>query len=44
MPSYLRSFYYNELVEMKKEENKKIKESQKKTKTPSKPNIPRFKR
>ena len=44
MPVYLRNFYYQELLEAKKSENKKIKESQNKSKSVSQPNIPRFKR
>tara|TARA_R100001443_G_C3296373_1_gene164124 strand:- start:408 stop:578 length:171 start_codon:yes stop_codon:yes gene_type:complete len=41
MPVYLRNFYYKELLEVKKAESKKIKESRQKSKSPTNP---RFKR
>jgi|TARA_Y100001972_G_C7507122_1_gene256414 hypothetical protein len=45
MPSYLRAFYFNELVEIKKEENKQAEEATKRAKSQSKPRMnPRFKR
>tara|TARA_A100001515_G_scaffold134150_1_gene123927 strand:+ start:139 stop:273 length:135 start_codon:yes stop_codon:yes gene_type:complete len=44
MPVYLRNFYYQELVQVRKDENEQIKKSQKRQKV-SKPAInPRFKR
>ena len=44
MPTYLRNFYYKQLVKIKEEETKEIKKSQRKSKVP-KPTInPRFKR
>jgi len=39
MPIYLRKFYFNKLLEVKKEEKKQI---DKATKKAPKPNIPRF--
>ena len=45
MPSYLRLFYYQELVNARKEEAKQIKKANKNQKTVSRSNInPRFKR
>ena len=47
MPVYLRKFYLNKLVEVRKEENKRIEQSTNNTKSPQTqtPNIPRkFKR
>ena len=45
MPIYLRNFYYKQLLETKKEENKQAKKEQRKSKGVSKPAInPRFKR
>jgi|TARA_Y100001963_G_scaffold123879_1_gene174213 hypothetical protein len=41
MPIYLRNFYYKELLKTKKEESKKLKEAQQKSKPPMNP---RFKR
>jgi len=41
MPIYLRKFYFNKLLDVKKEEKKQIEKSTKKS---SKPNIPRFPR
>jgi len=46
MPTYLRNFYYNKLINVKKKENDKIKKMNQKSKnsTVSKPAInPRFK-
>ena len=44
LPTYLRNFYYNKLIETKKEEREHIEKQQKKSSTRS-PNInPRFKR
>ena len=44
MPIYLRNFYYQELVQVRKDENEQIKKSQRRQKV-SKPAInPRFKR
>jgi len=39
MPIYLRKFYFNKLLDVKKEEKKQIDKANKKS---SKPNIPRF--
>jgi hypothetical protein len=46
MPVYLRRFYYDKLVETKKEEKKKMDDHNKKAKRPSfnKPSMSRFKR
>ena len=46
MPIYLRNFYYNKLVETRKQENEEVRKAQQKNKsTISKPAInPRFKR
>ena len=44
MPSYLRLFYYRELVDARKEENKQAEKVNQKQETISRPNInPRFK-
>tara|TARA_A100001515_G_scaffold82556_1_gene65505 strand:- start:13 stop:150 length:138 start_codon:yes stop_codon:yes gene_type:complete len=44
MPSYLRLFYYQELVKVRKEENEQVKKANERQKTISRPNInPRFK-
>jgi hypothetical protein len=34
MPSYLRKFYFNELLEVKKKEAEEMKKAQSKSKTP----------
>lgn len=39
MPTYLRNFYYNKLVEAKKKEAEQIKESSRNTTKPSKVRI-----
>ena len=36
MPTYLRSFYYQQLIKTKNEENKKIKQAR--SKSPKRPN------
>lgn len=42
MPVYLRNFYMNKLVEVKKKENKESEKASKQSKTgTSRPNIPR---
>ena len=42
MPVYLRNFYMNKLVEVKKKENKEAEKASKQSKTGvSRPNIPR---
>ena len=41
MPTYLRKFYYEKLVKVKKEEEKQMKKTQSKTKSVSRPNIHR---
>jgi hypothetical protein len=43
MPTYLRRFYYQELIKSKEEENKKIKKSQSKSQKRFNPNS-KFKR
>mgnify|MGYP003134742533 CR=1 FL=1 len=43
MPSYLRSFYIQKLIETRKKENDEMKKAQRKPSSASKPNIPRFK-
>ena len=44
MPSYLRNFYFKELIDTRKKENEEVKKSQRKN-TITKPAInPRFKR
>ena len=43
MPIYLRTFYYNEIIETKKKENEAIKKAQQKSKPKNRIN-PRFKR
>ena len=40
MPIYLRKFYYNKLLDVKKEEKKQIDKATKKSNSISKPNIP----
>jgi len=46
MPIYLRNFYYNKLIETRKQENDEVRKAQQKNKsTVAKPAInPRFKR
>ena len=45
MPIYLRNFYFQKLIKVRKEENEQIKKSQQKNKSISKPfRNPRFKR
>ena len=39
MPIYLRKFYYNKLLDIKKTEKEQIDKSMKKSKSISKPNI-----
>ena len=42
MPVYLRNFYMNKLIEVKKKENKEAEKASKQTKSNvSRPNIPR---
>ena len=40
MPVYLRKFYLNKLIDVKKEEKKQMEKSNKKTNKVSGPNIP----
>tara|TARA_R110001583_G_scaffold122733_1_gene273997 strand:- start:8444 stop:8626 length:183 start_codon:yes stop_codon:yes gene_type:complete len=44
MPVYLRNFYYQELVDIKKSESDNIKKSQQKSNSSKPPMNPRFKR
>jgi len=44
MPVYLRNFYYQKLVDVKKTENESVEKASKKQPKVSTPNIPKFRR
>ena len=44
MPIYLRNFYYNQLVDTRKQENEEIRKANKKSNSSKPPMNPRFKR
>ena len=44
MPTYLRQFYYKELIDVKKKEQKEMDKNKQKTKFRKPPTNPRFKR
>tara|TARA_X000001382_G_scaffold57087_1_gene39067 strand:- start:7 stop:183 length:177 start_codon:yes stop_codon:yes gene_type:complete len=44
MPIYLRNFYYNKLVETRKQENEEVKKANQKAQSSKPPMNPRFKR
>jgi hypothetical protein len=44
MPTYLRKFYFKQLVDVKKDEKKQMDSANKKSSNINRPNISRFKR